>query len=119
MLPAAQCIAAKEPSARLYDWGVIEQVPADHWESWVAGNQAVVLDVREAREWALGTLPGSLLVSMSELIERVEELPRDRPILCVCRSGNRSQQVAAYLTMNGFGEVANLSGGLKALGMQD
>jgi rhodanese-related sulfurtransferase len=56
---------------------------------------------------------------MTELVERIDELPKDRPILCVCRSGSRSQQVAAYLTMNGFGDVANLSGGLKALGMQD
>jgi rhodanese-related sulfurtransferase len=119
MLPAAQCRAGKATSARLYDGSVIEQVPAEEWESWVAWNHAVVLDVREAREWDLGTLPGSLLVSMTELVERIDELPKDRPILCVCRSGSRSQQVAAYLTMNGFGDVANLSGGLKALGMQD
>jgi rhodanese-related sulfurtransferase len=54
---------------------------------------------------------------MSEIIQRIDELPADRAILCVCRSGNRSQQVAAYLTMSGYENVANLSGGLKALGM--
>lgn len=116
---ARECRAKRNRATDPYDGQVIEQVRASEWESWVAGNRAIVLDVREAREWAAGTLPGSVLVSMSEIVERIGELPTDRPILCVCRSGNRSQQVAAYLTMSGFDDVANLSGGMKALGLQD
>lgn len=95
-----------------------DQIPASSWQDWVKTNDGVVLDVREPHEWALGTLPGAVTMSMGDLVERIEELPRDRPILCVCRSGSRSFQVAAYLTMLGFEGATNMSGGMKALGMQ-
>lgn len=95
-----------------------ERVPAQEWEKWVADNDAVILDVREPREWALGTLPGALRISMGELVARIDELPDDKPILCVCRSGDRSGQVAAYLARSGRTPVANMVGGMKALGMQ-
>jgi sulfur dioxygenase len=93
-------------------------VPADDWARWVADNGGLVLDIREPVEWEQGTLPGSTLISMSEIVDRIGELPRDRPILCVCRSGNRSLQVAAYLDGLGFPTVANMVGGLKRLGLQ-
>jgi rhodanese-related sulfurtransferase len=116
-----ECRTTRATTARLYDLPVagFETVDAADWESWVEGNQAMILDVREAEEWALGTLPGSVLISMSEMIDRLDELPRDRPILCVCRSGNRSHHVARYLSLVGFPTVANMAGGLKALGLQD
>ncbi len=96
-----------------------EDVPAQGWQDWVEENGAVVLDVREPDEWELGTLPGSTLISLGEVIERIDELDKDTPILCVCRSGGRSAQVAAYLASNGYESVANMVGGVKALGMQD
>ncbi len=94
------------------------EVPASEWAAWVADNDAAVLDVREPHEWELGTLPGAVLISQGDLIDRIEELSKDRPILCVCRSGGRSGNVASFLSFNGF-EVANMTGGMKALGMQD
>jgi rhodanese-related sulfurtransferase len=96
-----------------------ENVPADDWEDWSTANDAVILDVRQPDEWALGTLPGSKLISMGELVDRLSELEKARPVLCVCRSGARSAQVAAYLSTAGFATVANMAGGVKALGMQD
>lgn len=97
----------------------VPTVPAEDWEAWVSEREAVLLDIREASEWSLGTLPGATLIAMSEVVARIDELPRDRPILCVCRSGARSHHVAAYLLNLGFEEVANMTGGMKALGMQD
>lgn len=96
----------------------LTQVDAPDWESWVADHDATVLDVREPSEWRLGILPGAVTISQGELVDRLDELPKDRPVLCVCRSGSRSSHVAAFLTFNGY-EAANLSGGMKALGMQD
>lgn len=96
----------------------VARVPASDWETWVNQNQAIVLDVREPDEWQLGTLPGAVLISQGELVDRVDELPKDRPVLCVCRSGGRSANVATFLAFNGY-EVANMEGGMKALGMQD
>lgn len=97
----------------------VPTVPADDWKAWASERNALLLDIREEHEWALGTLPGATLIAMTELVQRIDELPRDRPILCVCRSGSRSHQVAAYLIHLGFEEVANMTGGMKALGMQE
>lgn len=96
----------------------IVQIEAAEWESWVSDNDAVVLDVRESDEWELGTLPDAMLISQGDLVARLDEVPKDKPVLCVCRSGGRSSNVAAFLAFNGY-QVANLSGGMKALGMQD
>ncbi len=95
-----------------------QNVPAADWLQWAEDNGAMILDVREPKEWALGTLPDATLVSMHEIPGRLGEFPKDQAILCVCRSGDRSGQVAAFLTQNGYQSVANMTGGMKALGMQ-
>jgi rhodanese-related sulfurtransferase len=56
---------------------------------------------------------------MGEIPDRLQELVDETAVLVVCRSGARSQQVGVYLSMNGLANVANLAGGMKALGMQD
>jgi rhodanese-related sulfurtransferase len=96
-----------------------ESVEYSEWETWVEDNDAIVLDIRQPFEWELGTLPDSVLIPMTDLLSRIDELPKDRSILCVCRSGSRSGRVAAYLRSVGFARAANMEGGLKALGMQD
>lgn len=97
--------------------GPYRDVAAGDWQTWVSDNDAIVLDVREPNEWALGTLPDATLISLGELVSRMGELRKETPVLCVCRSGVRSANVARFLTFNGY-EAANLVGGLKALGMQ-
>lgn len=96
-----------------------QEVPAADWETWANDNSAVVLDVRNPNEWGLGTLPNATLIPMHELPGRLSELEQTQAILCVCRSGARSGQVAKFLVHNGYSNVANMSGGMKALGMQD
>ena len=96
----------------------VESVPATEWQAWVEANQATILDVREPDEWELGTLPSALKISMGEIMARIDEIDAARPVLVVCRSGGRSQQVARFLTSNGF-QPANMAGGMKALGLQD
>jgi len=97
----------------------IEQVPASEWRTWVETNNAMLLDVREPGEWDLGTLPEALRISMGDIPGRLDDLTGKDGVLVVCRSGARSQQVAVYLSMNGVTNVANLAGGMKALGLQD
>ncbi|HHC09046.1 MAG TPA: rhodanese-like domain-containing protein [Actinobacteria bacterium] len=94
----------------------VEQVPATRWQEWLAETGGVLLDVREPLEWAQGTLPGSTLLQMSGMPGNLGELDPTRPVLVVCRSGNRSQIVARYLAEQGF-RAANLVGGLVALGL--
>lgn len=96
----------------------VEQVPAPEWENWIALNQGVLIDIREPREWEQGTLEGARLISVGDLLESMESMDRSTPILLVCRSGSRSHQAAAFMEMSGFKAVANLAGGMHALGLQ-
>lgn len=95
----------------------IEQVPAQDWKEWVEKNEGVLLDVREPMEWAQGTLPESTMISLSFLPASLGQLDPNRPILVVCRAGNRSQLAAQFLQRNGFPETANLAGGLTSIGL--
>lgn len=73
---------------------------------------AFVLDVRQPEEWNEFHVPGSTLIPLGELELRVKELPRDKKILVVCRSGNRSQTGRDILLKAGFTQVTSLAGGL-------
>ena len=74
---------------------------------------AVLLDVREQHEWDLGHAPQATLLPMSQLSERVGELPQDVTLVCVCHVGGRSAMVAAALNRAGWRAV-NLVGGMLA-----
>ena len=84
------------------------------YDAWQAGEVAIV-DVREQSEYDATRVPGIPLLPMSELIDRIDELPTETPLVIFCRSGNRSGQVADYLNAAGdHGDVANLEGGIIA-----
>ena len=74
---------------------------------------ATILDVREDDEWAAGHIAGSTHVPMSEIVQRVAEIPAADPLLVVCRVGARSAQVAAWLRGQGR-DAHNLTGGLES-----
>ena len=78
-----------------------------------ADTDALLLDVREYDEWMAGHAPNALHIAMSGLPDRLGELARDRRIICVCRSGNRSARVTAWLRQQGF-DAANMVGGMTA-----
>lgn len=73
---------------------------------------AYILDVREQDEWDQFHLPGSTLIPLNQLSQRLSEVPRDKDIVIVCRSGNRSQAGRDILTAAGYKSVASMSGGL-------
>ena len=75
-------------------------------------NGAFVLDVRTQEEWNEFHAPNTTLIPLEQLSARVNEVPRDRQIVVVCRSGNRSQQGREILLNAGFEQVASMSGGL-------
>lgn len=74
----------------------------------------LLVDVREVREFMAVRAAGAALLPMSTILPRLDELPRDRELLFICRSGNRSYQVAAFLVANGWTNVANVAGGMVA-----
>jgi rhodanese-related sulfurtransferase len=74
---------------------------------------ALLLDVRNPIEWLAGHAEGAAWIPMSELAERQEELPTDRDIVVICKSGSRSAQVAHALVAAGY-EAVNVAGGSEA-----
>ncbi len=77
-------------------------------------TRPVLLDVREVNEFTEVRAPGALLVPTSTFAERVSEIPDDRPIFVVCRTGVRSAAVTGFLARNGRTDVANVAGGMEA-----
>lgn len=73
---------------------------------------AFVLDVREPFEWDEYHAPNTTLIPLGELAARLDELPKDREIVIICRSGNRSLQALNLLKQSGFTNATSMSGGL-------
>lgn len=78
-----------------------------------ATDPPVVLDVREPWEQDIARLSATLDIPMGEVPQRLDELPRDKDIVVMCRSGGRSAKVAEYLDREGY-RVRNLAGGILA-----
>ncbi|MDO8988740.1 MAG: rhodanese-like domain-containing protein [Sideroxyarcus sp.] len=79
-------------------------------------KNALVLDVREQGEYDGGHILGSKLIPLGKLGARLGELEkyRERPIVVVCRSGQRSASACALLGKQGFSQAFNLNGGVIA-----
>jgi NADPH-dependent 2,4-dienoyl-CoA reductase/sulfur reductase-like enzyme/rhodanese-related sulfurtransferase len=111
---APQFGAAKDPVnvAGMIAANVLRgDAPVAHWEEdalWQSG----VIDVREPGEFALGHVEGAINIPLGVLRDRMEELPRDREILCYCAVGQRSYYASRALRQNGF-EARNISGGMR------
>jgi rhodanese-related sulfurtransferase len=78
----------------------------------LVGEGALLLDVREDDEWTAGHAPEASHVPMAQVPAATGELPAGE-IVVVCRSGSRSQRVAAFLRAQGF-TASNLAGGMQA-----
>jgi len=89
-------------------------VPARQWARWRDANDAIVIDLREPFGWADGTLLGPKPISMAALAPAVSSYDRERTLLRVCASGNRSSAAAAGLAAGGFSDVASWAGGVPA-----
>ena len=80
----------------------------------VAAEGRTVIDVRRASEWNEGHVPGARHVYLGELVEGVEDLPRDEPIALHCQGSTRASIAASILQAKGFTDVANVRGGYRA-----
>jgi peroxiredoxin family protein/rhodanese-related sulfurtransferase/TusA-related sulfurtransferase len=84
-----------------------------HWDDIRNLNMqdTVLLDVRTPDEYALGSIEGSLNISVDELRSRLSEIPKDKKIIIFCGTGHRSYFAYRILAQSGFNDIYNLSGG--------
>lgn len=80
-----------------------------------AREPLILLDVRSPEEYTQdGHVAGSTLIPLPELAQRMGELDSQRPVVCICRSGNRSRTACEQLARAGFTNLANVEGGMRA-----
>ena len=96
--------------------GYAETPAAALAERMQAGDDLLLLDVREVDEFERARVEGARLVPLGELPDRLDELAdwRDRPIVILCHHGNRSARAARLLVESGFTRVENLDGGIES-----
>lgn len=85
------------------DWRKISQLSSD----------TILVDVRTADEYSLGSIPGAINIPVDELRNRLSELPKDKPIVVTCAVGLRGYLAYRILVQHGYKDVKNLSGGYK------
>ena len=83
-------------------------MPLSYWDS---AKDGFLLDVREKAELAVEHVPEAVNIPLGELRSRLEELPRDREILVICRSGQRAYTATRCLIQHGF-KARDISGGM-------
>lgn len=90
----------------------MRQVTAPEAKAMIDGDsRPFILDVRQPSEFSGGHVAGAKLIPLDQLQSRMKELPTDRTILCVCRSGSRSGAAARQLASAGY-DAINLRGGM-------
>jgi len=90
-------------------YGRFRQVPVTKARELVENNEFIV-DVREKKEYAAGHLVNAKNIPLSELRDRINEIPKDRSVYLHCRSGQRSYNAVMALQNLGYDNVYNISG---------
>lgn len=77
-------------------------------------SSAIVIDIREPSEHATGVAKGARLIPMSQLSQRIKEVPQgaDQPVLLICNTQNRSSRVAEQLRAAGYSNISYVNGGM-------
>jgi rhodanese-related sulfurtransferase len=97
-------------------FGAMKDIGTSEVTRLINRQNAVLLDVREAKEYEGGRLPNAVHIPLSQLGSRAQELAKmaSRPIVAYCATGRRSRMAAGALTRAGFKEMYSLHGGIEA-----
>jgi rhodanese-related sulfurtransferase len=90
---------------------IAEITPAELKALLADPNPPILIDVREEVEAAICAIEGSILIPMSSLPQRLQEIPRDRAVALYCHHGGRSLMAGQWLARNGF-DALSLAGGI-------
>ncbi len=94
--------------------GNVKEINAPELDQWRRdeADTCHIIDVREMREIAQGTIPSAKPIPLATLPARMDELDRERRLVIICRSGARSAQACQFLQQQGYDKVYNLRGGM-------
>ena len=104
---------SEDKSARAEEKAICEvnDISAEEVYEIISGNKGyIILDVRTPDEFKKGHIEGAVLIPVSELDNRLGELPKDKPIITYCRTGIRSRKAANVLVENGFTRIYDMGG---------
>jgi sulfur-carrier protein adenylyltransferase/sulfurtransferase len=87
--------------------------PAEVAEKLASGADVVLVDVREPYEWSVGHVAQATHIPMNQIPEHLGDIPKDKEVVMICRSGARSERVRQYLAQQGYTKVRNLVGGMQ------
>lgn len=93
---------------------MVRHLSPERVQSMARSGQALIIDVREASEYRAGHIPRAKHISLGQLVHRLREVPKDKTVVVVCRSGSRSSRAAELLTEAGYRNVYNMSGGMQS-----
>ena len=94
-------------------WAAEKDITSRDAKSLLERNKTVfLLDVRTPQEYSQARLSGSVLIPISELERRIDEIPKDKAILVYCAVGSRSRSAAAFLSKHGYKQVFNMNDGI-------
>lgn len=101
---------------KLFKKKAVKNISPAELAEMIGDNQSLVMiDVRTPQEYAHdGHIPGSRLMPLASVSNRINELPQDRPLIMVCRSGSRSSMACEMLDKAGYSNAINLRGGMIA-----
>ena len=99
-------------------YGRFRQVPISEVRSLVESG-AYIVDVREENEYSSGHLKGAVNIPLSQLRNRMDEIPRDRPVYLHCRSSQRSYNAICALQGNGYRNLYNISGSFLGISLYE
>lgn len=94
---------------------IAEKVKLVYWRDLrdIRLEHEFLLDVRTPDEFSLGSLPGAVNIPLDEIRDRIDEIPKDKPVYVFCAVGLRGYLAYRILSQHGYDKVRNLSGGLK------
>lgn len=93
---------------------MVRHLSPERVESMARSGQAVVVDVRESGEFKKGHIPRARHIPLGQLVQRLREVNKERAVVVVCQSGNRSSKACELLGQAGYKNVYNMSGGMNS-----
>jgi len=90
---------------------ITEVTPSELQQLLSSDNPPTFIDVREEGEAAICSIDGATLIPMNSLPQRLQEIPRDRPVVLYCHAGMRSWMVGQWLSEQGY-DARSLAGGI-------